>query len=341
MAEKLQSLLTKLTRKVSLTAKEKSEAKHAFLSFMNEHPAENGGEVSTWLQQFLRPLFHSRLMHSPLPYIAGIALVTITGGSVSFMANNALPGDTLYPIKVSINEELIGLMHTTPHSKARYEARRLSERLNEVSRLTSGDRVNSDVWHEMSLSLEAHVTSIKEYINTQEQPIDTVATTSVATSTELRSATGSESTGAATDTPMILRATSSLHAVGTSSTSSQETLQTHEDTSKQLLEIQEQLSASSSVQGAEHDKLEDQFTEATRLFREGLRQLEAQRYTKALDSFTEAQRIVSEIDDALRQEARDQTSARSTRSSQIAETLEATSTGAESAASSSSDTPSS
>lgn len=306
MADSLETQLEKRAREISLTPTEKRERKKEFLAFMSEHPAENGGEVLTWSQQLLRNIAGARVLHSPLPYIAGITMITITGGGISYMANSALPGDTLYPIKVSINEELIGLTHTTAKSKARYEARRLSERLDEVNRLTSSDRVNSKVWHEMSLSLEAHITNIKGYINAQD--IDTtVATGTLDLSVQTETPTPSTGTTSTNTSPSVI--SSSTSTIATTSTSTQETTLQQEDTSKQLLEIQEHLDGNTEIPEEEQNKLEDLFTEAATLFRKGLSDLEAERHQKAISLFTRAQEIVRKINKMLQERERAETSA--------------------------------
>ncbi|MEX0924372.1 MAG: hypothetical protein WDZ82_00290 [Candidatus Paceibacterota bacterium] len=315
MAGKIQTSLKNLTHKVSLTKEEKADLKRQFLAFTDEHPAHSGGRVSTWSNSILS----IRLFHSPVPYIAGILFIALTSGGVSYKANSALPGDALYPVKVSINEELIGLMHTTPKSKARYEARRLNERLDEVQQLTVTNRINSQIWHDMSRSLEAHVTNIKDYIETQDTPQE-VATTSNATS--------SQTTG--TTTPAKDTATSSASSTTTtetlSATSSTETAQTHEDTSQQLLEVQEQLNDSDTIPESERDELEDKYEKATKLFRKGLEHLESQRHRSALTHFERAQEIVNEIDATLEEEADTDSSAHSMTSDETPVDLEATST---------------
>jgi hypothetical protein len=47
------------------------------------------------------------LLHKPMPAFLVAAVIALTaGGSVSYAAEGAVPGDTLYPIKVGINEQV-------------------------------------------------------------------------------------------------------------------------------------------------------------------------------------------------------------------------------------------
>lgn len=60
-----------------------------------------------------------------------LALVFLSG-SVSYAAEGSLPGDTLYPVKVSINEELRTAFALTPFARATWTAARAERRLEEA-----------------------------------------------------------------------------------------------------------------------------------------------------------------------------------------------------------------
>lgn len=68
-----------------------------------------------------------------------IIIVALTGGT-SFAAQGALPGDILYPVKVSINEEVRAAVTLDAEAKARYEARRAEVRLQEGAELAARQR---------------------------------------------------------------------------------------------------------------------------------------------------------------------------------------------------------
>ena len=65
-----------------------------------------------------------------MPIILILALM-FGGGGISYAAEGAVPGDALYPIKVSVNEEVRDLVAFSPEAKADWETRRLERRLAE------------------------------------------------------------------------------------------------------------------------------------------------------------------------------------------------------------------
>ena len=56
----------------------------------------------------------------------------LIGGTVSFAAEGALPGNVLYPVKTEVNERVRGVMAVTPHAKAGWDIRLVERRLSEV-----------------------------------------------------------------------------------------------------------------------------------------------------------------------------------------------------------------
>ncbi len=71
--------------------------------------------------------------------IAGIlvAVLLFSGAGVSFAAENALPGDVLYPIKVQLNEPVVAALSVSQESKVLWNAERAERRLEEAALLAS------------------------------------------------------------------------------------------------------------------------------------------------------------------------------------------------------------
>src|SRR3989344_3616455 len=60
---------------------------------------------------------------NPMSVIASLVIALMLGGGVSFAAEGSLPGDALYPVKVSVNEEVRGAITVGAEAKAEWEAR--------------------------------------------------------------------------------------------------------------------------------------------------------------------------------------------------------------------------
>ena len=87
------------------------------------------------------------------------ALLALFSGAtgVSYLAERAVPGDTLYPIKVHVNEELLGVLAFNDESRAAWEMRRVERRLKEVTTLAYRKRLSPEVNEAVVRQIEAQV----------------------------------------------------------------------------------------------------------------------------------------------------------------------------------------
>lgn len=99
----------------------------------------------------------SRLM----PAMLVALLVVSTSAGVSYAAESALPGDTLYPVKVSINEEIVSALMLSQQARVEWLARLAERRLQEASILTSQGRFDAQTSKEVALRFAAHTSALK------------------------------------------------------------------------------------------------------------------------------------------------------------------------------------
>jgi hypothetical protein len=77
--------------------------------------------------------------------IASLIVITIFAGTgVSFAAEDALPGDTLYAIKVNINEEVRDVFAVHPENKARWSMEKARRRLLEAEVLAERNELDEE-----------------------------------------------------------------------------------------------------------------------------------------------------------------------------------------------------
>src|SRR3989338_7060888 len=75
--------------------------------------------------------------------MAGLLLFVIAGtGTVSAAAAGALPGDLLYPIKVSVNEKVEVALAPTPAAKSEVQVRLAERRVDEARELSVRGRLD-------------------------------------------------------------------------------------------------------------------------------------------------------------------------------------------------------
>lgn len=119
--------LKKTARGVRLGAMECVAMREVLVRHMKGHPAMNAGSsVSPF------SLFDIKKKKAISAFLIGSILM---GGTVSFAAENTVPGDVLYPVKVRVNESVRGVIAVSPKAKAEWDVRLVERRLEEVEML--------------------------------------------------------------------------------------------------------------------------------------------------------------------------------------------------------------
>jgi hypothetical protein len=78
-------------------------------------------------------------------FVGALAVILLVGGvSVSYAANNTLPGQALYGVKVHVNEPLASAFIPTTSGKAEYENVLTERRLTEASTLAAQHKLNDE-----------------------------------------------------------------------------------------------------------------------------------------------------------------------------------------------------
>jgi hypothetical protein len=93
------------------------------------------------------------------------AFIFIFSGAAVVVASEAsLPGDLLYPIKVSVKEPIVSAMSLGQSAKIRAEASKASERLKEAEKLSETGRLNADTRKEIEDRFEKHVEKMDSFV---------------------------------------------------------------------------------------------------------------------------------------------------------------------------------
>lgn len=153
----LNDFLKKLNNSIEyakLSASRKSALKSRILYLVKLKERPRTRSISSFLFPILRPV----------PILAGVMILLITGGSVSFAAENSLPGDVLYPVKVNLNENIISALNFTPEAKAAWELAKTSRRLTEAGQLAAQGKEDSAAQAELASNFEDNSTAVQESI---------------------------------------------------------------------------------------------------------------------------------------------------------------------------------
>ncbi len=106
---------------------------------------------------------------APMPLIAASLMIVVSGTSVAGAAESALPGDLLYPIKVSVNEEVRAVLAVSPQAKAEVAVTRAERRIAEIEVLSARGEFDETIKTDLDERLDAHVLAAEEYTSTADE----------------------------------------------------------------------------------------------------------------------------------------------------------------------------
>ena len=138
--------LQKKSMLIRLKAAEKDVIRERLVAFMEYHPVtvvspkvalREAGEIISPFRIVRIPALYARM-------VAGAFAVLFVVG-VPALAERAIPGDILYPIKVQVTEEIRGSLNRDPYQKVAWETTRLERRITEARQLAKAGKLTAEV----------------------------------------------------------------------------------------------------------------------------------------------------------------------------------------------------
>lgn len=151
--EKIREQFKKIVEGVMLSRDEKADMRTALREYMQFRPVRAGvpsadaPTATIWWWQRVR-------VQSVGAALA--VLLVFSGAGVSFAAEGALPGDALYPVKVSVNEEVRGALAFSAEEKAEWSAQRAERRLEEAAQLAASGGLDEETENELAARFAQH-----------------------------------------------------------------------------------------------------------------------------------------------------------------------------------------
>lgn len=151
-------------RRESLTKAEKAEMRSFLASFMNTHPVRLPHAARLNMSKSSRAQFFE-IIYKPMLASSMVALVLMLGGgSISYAAERALPGDMLYPVKIHINENLRAAVLLTAEARSGLMIDRAGRRLEEIEKLTLSGKLDSSASAKVTENFSAEVAKASKAI---------------------------------------------------------------------------------------------------------------------------------------------------------------------------------
>ncbi len=171
--------IKKATSNVVLSDAEKARMKNVLQGYMRFHPAPEPITTYTVTRDWF--IFLQR------PIAASLVLVLVVGSGVSYAAEGALPGDTLYTIKTSVNEPLKVALASSAEEEAEVEIELAERRIQEAAELAADDRLDEATEAQLAVALDAHAASAATLVEEiDEEDANTAVALSARFETRLR-----------------------------------------------------------------------------------------------------------------------------------------------------------
>ncbi len=87
-------------------------------------------------------------------FIMAALIVMLAGGSVAFAAEDTLPGDKLYPIKISLTEPLRDTLAFSASAKAYLEELKIERRVKEAAQLAAKGQLTDAINQQIQKRIE-------------------------------------------------------------------------------------------------------------------------------------------------------------------------------------------
>lgn len=95
--------------------------------------------------------------------LAGVLIFSLSGASAALAAEGAIPGDILYPLKVSLTEPIRDKIKRTSEEKARWEVEKISRRLNEAEILAVRGELDTENRTQIEKRFKKHIEDFNTY----------------------------------------------------------------------------------------------------------------------------------------------------------------------------------
>lgn len=142
--------LNTAVKSVRLSDAERSAGREKLASFMALTPRRHTTS------------FRARFFGRAAAVSASATALALSLAGVSFAAESSLPGDTLYPVKVSVNEEVRTVLTTSEASKAKWETEKATRRLGETEALAKKGTLTEKTREELDKRFKAHAERAKQ-----------------------------------------------------------------------------------------------------------------------------------------------------------------------------------
>lgn len=162
--------LKKKSDSIRMRASERRELRERLVSYMEYHPVVRTAATPKARKKSVESIVSDpfKIIFINMTYVrsfAGVfALFLVVG--VPLIAERAVPGDILYPVKVQFNEEVRSTLSLSPYAKVEWETQRLERRIAEARLLADEGRLTQEIEAEVAQAVKEHTSAAQKEIAT-------------------------------------------------------------------------------------------------------------------------------------------------------------------------------
>lgn len=221
---------SKEAAKFSLSARERRDLRARLVSYMEYHPLAlpvPRPRRHTAAHQILNSLRALRAQVRLRPLAGALAVLVLV--AVPVAAEYALPGDTLYPVKVRFNEGVRSSLALSPYEKLEWESARVERRISEARLLADEGRLTAETQESLAATVREHTAAAqKQIVELSESDASGAAIAAVTLESALEVQTAVLSSDASTTTEAVPVGTDSRVIVAALRTASSDVASTTE-----------------------------------------------------------------------------------------------------------------
>ena len=148
-------------------------------------------------------VFLSAFSYNMRMTLAGLLVFVLAGTGTVSAAQGALPGDLLYPVKVSINEKVEVALAQTPAAKAEVQVRLAERRVDEARELSVRGRLDDKTAKVLTDDFDEHAAQAVALAEPDEQAVEDAPVQAMMTISIAAPEAGSSSTATEQEKPSV------------------------------------------------------------------------------------------------------------------------------------------
>ena len=149
--------LQKQAEKIRMSSAERRNVRERLISYMEYHPLTEVSKKST--HDIAKTNWKKFVQANVLNYrfrVVGTVFAVVLIAGIPFAAEQSLPGDTLYPVKVRLNENLRSQLSLTPYQKVAWDTRVVERRIAEARLLASEGKLTQEAQETIEEGVRKH-----------------------------------------------------------------------------------------------------------------------------------------------------------------------------------------